>query len=190
MSLKHLPCRRAEEGKQDSIPGPGTGSSAHPVLAHWDHRGTQRVPSCLLGQDQLQGKGLPQNGQGGWGGREEGRHASHRPVHGPQSFLADPALKLGSTLLKYRQMSEHLRELHHPMLTSPLIMLVMLQGKRMWGAWHVERCPLKGVIPFLRVFYPSVFASLGEPALFSQSGYSLELELRSASQSSDVMSRN
>ena len=46
------------------------------------------------------------------------------------------------------------------MLTSPLIMLVMLQGKRMWGAWHVERCPLKGVIPFLRVFYPSVLLLL------------------------------
>lgn len=87
--LKHLPCRKVEEGKQDSTPGLGTGSSAHPVLTHWDHGGARRVPSCLLGQDQLQDKGLPQNGQGqGWGGR----HASHRPVHGPQGFLADLAV--------------------------------------------------------------------------------------------------
>lgn len=96
--------------------------------------------------------------------------------------------KLGSTLLKHRQMSEPPRA-SSSHVTSPIIMLVMLQGKRMWGAWHVERCPVKGVIPFLRVFYPSVFASLNEPGLFSQSGYSLELELRSASQSSDPMSR-
>ena len=97
--------------------------------------------------------------------------------------------KLGSTLLKHRQMSEPPRASSSHVI-SPIIMLVMIQGKRMRGAWHVERCPVKGVIPFLRVFYPSVFASLNEPGLFSQSGYSLELELPSASQSSDPMSRN
>lgn len=97
MSLKHLPCGRAEEGKQDSIPGFGTGSSAHPVLAHWDHRGTRRVPAPR--------QGTPPKWPGLGGGRA-GMHSTdqftgHRAFW--QTLLCQ---KLGSTLLKYRQMSE------------------------------------------------------------------------------------
>ena len=59
------------------------------------------MPSCLLGQDQLQDKGLPQNGQGGWGpGVCQGLLAEGTCLTAPLSeacFLADADKEPGSS---------------------------------------------------------------------------------------------